>query len=413
MKATLIALLLFFLQVPPASAAAKSRGAAQTPASVSSPAPVASQPDSERLRLAYLGQQADMPVTMPFFDPFIPDQGLQGARLAIRDNNTTGQFTRQRFELNETLLPAEADVIRAFKTLVETGYRHILVQLPSDTLRQLVTLPEARDTLLYDLTGEADPLTAADCQPQVLKLMPSRTMRADALAQYLLKKRWTRWFLITGPGEGDLQYAAALKRAAKRFGARIVQEKTWQYTFEERRSPESEIPVLTQGEEHDVLVVADEAGLFGDSLGYRTWRPRPVVGTQGLRPSAWHRTHEAWGALQLQHRFRAQAGYPMTEIDYAAWLAVRAVGEAATRTRSVRFDPVKTWLLGTELALAGFKGVPLSFRPWDGRLRQPLLLAADRAMVAVAPIEGFLHPRNELDTLGLDEAESPCRKTAP
>jgi hypothetical protein len=42
-------------------------------------------------------------------------------------------------------------------------------------------------------------------------------------------------------------------------------------------------------------------------------------------------------------------------------------------------------------------------------LRQPVLLAADRSLVAVAPIEGYLHPRNELDTLGVDEAETRCR----
>lgn len=403
----LIALLLLLLPTAPIQAAVKSR----PPVPVATPPAVALQPDHDRLALVYLGQKPEIQTTMPFFDPFIPDQGLQGARLAIRDNNTTGRFTRQHFELNETLLPPEADASNAFRTLVSQGYRHFLLQLPPATLRQLAALPEARDTLLYDLSGQEDPSTAEACQPQVLKLMPSRAMRADALAQYLLKKRWTRWFLVIGPGEGDSQYAAALQRAAKRFGAKIVEEKTWQYTFDERRTPESEIPVLTQGEDHDVLVVADEAGLFGDSLGYRTWRPRPVVGTQGLRPVAWHRTHEAWGALQLQNRFREQAGYSMTEIDYAAWLAVRAVGEAATRTRSVQFEPIKAYLRGTALALAGFKGVALSFRPWDGRLRQPLLLAADRSMVAVAPLEGFLHPRNELDTLGHDEAESPCHQT--
>jgi hypothetical protein len=29
-------------------------------------------------------------------------------------------------------------------------------------------------------------------------------------------------------------------------------------------------------------------------------------------------------------------------------------------------------------------------------------------MVSVAPIEGFLHPLTELDTLGFDQAESGC-----
>jgi ABC transporter substrate binding protein (PQQ-dependent alcohol dehydrogenase system) len=99
----------------------------------------------------------------------------------------------------------------------------------------------------------------------------------------------------------------------------------------------------------------------------------------------------------------------MTEIDYGAWLAVRAIGEAATRSHSAQFDHVKAYLLGKDFSLAGFKGVPLSFRPWDHQLRQPVLLASDRSLVATAPIEGYLHPQNELDTLGFDAAESHCR----
>ena len=66
-------------------------------------------------------------------------------------------------------------------------------------------------------------------------------------------------------------------------------------------------------------------------------------------------------------------------------------------------------MLSGEFALAGFKGVPLSFRPWDHQLRQPILLTTDRSLVAVAPIEGFLHQKNELDTLGFDQSENKCQ----
>lgn len=399
---------LLLLSAAPVQAAAKTAKTA-APVQPVTPAP----PASDTVTLAHPGQSAQTPPLVPFFDPLTPDQGRQGARLAIRDNNTTGRFTRQNFVLDETVVAADGDVDAVFRALLARGYRHILVNLPVARVRQLAALAEADNSLIYDIANTDEPGQARDCQANVLKLMPGRAMQADALAQYLLKKRWSRWFLAIGPGEADQRFAAAIRRAAQRFGAKIVEEKVWQHTFADRRTPESEIPVYTQGNDYDVLVVADEAGLFGDSLAYRTWRPRPVVGTQGLRPVNWHHTHEAWGALQLQNRFREQAGYPMTAIDYAAWLAVRAVGEAATRTRSVQFEAIRAYLRGTELALAGFKGVPLSFRPWDGRLRQPLLLAADRSMVAVAPLEGFLHPRNELDTLGYDEPESPCHPTSP
>jgi ABC transporter substrate binding protein (PQQ-dependent alcohol dehydrogenase system) len=160
---------------------------------------------------------------------------------------------------------------------------------------------------------------------------------------------------------------------------------------------------------YDVLIVADESEVFGEYVPYRTWDPRPVVGTQGLVPTAWDRVNEQWGATQIQRRFIAQAKRPMLERDYAAWLAMRAIGEAATRTNSTDPAVLKRYLLSENFKLAGFKGVPLSFRPWDQQMRQPILLASARTLVSVSPQEGFLHPVSPLDTLGYDKPESHCR----
>jgi ABC transporter substrate binding protein (PQQ-dependent alcohol dehydrogenase system) len=405
----LFLLSLFLAAALPAQAAAKA--AKPAPKTEAKPAKEAKAPEvkANTLTIAYLTQEEPNPPVVPFFDPVVAERGIQGARLGIRDDNTTGRFTRQNFTLRETVAPADGDVVAAFKALVAEGHRHVLLNLPTALIVQLAALPEARNVLLYDIASRDDALRAESCRANVLHLLPSRAMRADALAQYLSKKRWSKWFLAVGTTDGDKLYAEAVKRAAKKFGAKIVAEKPWEHSFDERRTPESEVPVFTQGADYEVLIVADETGLFGDFFPYRTWLPRPVAGTQGLVPTAWHRTHEAWGSLQLQNRFRDQAGRWMTEEDYGAWLAARAIGEAATRAKTLDFDKIKAFLLGDEFALAGFKGVPLSFRRWDGQLRQPVLLAADRSLVAVAPIEGYLHPKNELDTLGFDEPESKCR----
>lgn len=384
------------------------------------------------LEIAYLSQIREA-APAPYFLAQPADRGMQGARLGALDNNTTGRFTGQNYTLKEIVLDAEEDVVAAFKRLIADGGRHILTDLPAASVAALSKLPEASGVLIYNLGAEDDRLRAEDCSPNLLHLAPSRAMRADALAQYLAKKRWREIFLAIGPEESDARYADALRRAAKRFGLNVALEKTWTHRFDDRRTPEGEVPVFTQGTDaaragegfagllgraksllsqgadYDILAVADEAGTFGDLFEYRSWRPRPVAGTQGLVPSSWHYVHEQWGALQLQNRFRERAGRWMTELDYAAWLAVRAVGEAATRTRSTDFEKIRAYLRSDEFSLAGFKGVPLSFRPWDGQLRQPMLLASARALVAVAPIEGFLHPQNELDTLGYDRADSQCR----
>jgi ABC transporter substrate binding protein (PQQ-dependent alcohol dehydrogenase system) len=117
---------------------------------------------------------------------------------------------------------------------------------------------------------------------------------------------------------------------------------------------------------------------------------------------------EQWGAVQLQNRFEQTAGRDMRSRDYAAWTAVRAIGEAVTRTGSADPATLRDYMLSDAFQLDGFKGRGLSFRSWNGQLRQPIAVANARALVTLAPVEGFLHQRNETDTLGLDEPESQC-----
>ncbi len=378
----------------------------EKPSLVESPKPIQSIPD--KLSIAFLSQEKSYSPVLPYFLSPSGDAGLQGALLGIADNNTTGKFTGQSYQLKTTQLPSDGDVNGAFKQLVAEGIRHFIINLPIENLTSLAKLPEASQVLIYDVGSSDDRLRGEDCSANLLHLLPSRAMRTDALMQYLSKKRWQKIFLVTGSDEADKMYASAVKRSAQRFGVKIVAEKLWQFSIDDHRTPESEIPVFTQGVDYDVLLIADESGIFGDLLPFRTWQARPVAGTQGLVPTAWHFTHESWGALQLQKRFRDQAKRWMSEQDYAAWLAVRAIGESASRVKSTDFDKIKGFMLSGEFALAGFKGVPLSFRPWDHQLRQPVLLSTDRSLVAVAPIEGFLHQKNELDTLGYDQQESQC-----
>ena len=362
------------------------------------------------LRIGYLKQEVEPPPSVSNPDEPVPDEGLMGARLALSDNATTGRFLKQRFELDEATVPPDGDPIAAFRDMAARGARFVVLNLPGETVARLVALPEAAGVLLINAGAADDSLRAEACAPNLLHVAPSRAMLADALAQYLVKKRWSKWLLVVGRRPEDALYAAAVKRAAKRFGATIVEEKRWTAESDVNRTAEAEVPVFTQAKAHDVLVVADEVGEFGEYLAYRTWEPRPVAGTQGLVPTSWHRTHEQWGAIQLQNRFKAMAGRPMTPRDLDSWAAVRLLGEAATQARSVEPDALKARLAAPAFAMSAFKGVPLSVRAWDGQLRQPVLLAADRSMVSVSPQDGFLHPKTELDTLGFDQPETGCKR---
>jgi ABC transporter substrate binding protein (PQQ-dependent alcohol dehydrogenase system) len=291
----------------------------------------------------------------------------------------------------------------------------VVTDLAAPELLSVADLPEAAPATIFDIAAPDDRLRGEDCRANILHLLPSRAMLADALVQYLVAKRWSNLLLVVGHGEGDRELAGDFQHAAKKFQAHIVKEKPWTFVPGARRTDtghfaiQAEVARFTQGISYDVLVVADEEDEFGDNLSYRTFDPRPVAGTQGLVPSAWARPHEQWGATQLQDRFLRQAKRWMTDRDYAAWMAVRAVGEAATRAQSADPAAISAFLRSDRFELAAYKGARLSFRSWDGQLRQPILLADARSLVSVSPQPGFLHQYSELDTLGIDKPETKCR----
>ncbi len=340
---------------------------------------------------------------------------MQGARVAMADNQTTGQFLGQTYHLTEDMAPDAAGAIEAFKKRIAAGTKLFVTDLPAPILLQVADLPEAKDVTLLDATTHDDSLRAESCRRNVLHTSPSRAMLADALMQYMMTKKWGKIALVVGGDPEDKLYADAVRNAAHKFRIKIDHEIHWTFDAGARRtdtghfSVEAEAAQITQGVgSYDLLVVADEADNFGDELGYRTTEPRPIAGTQGLVPSAWARPFEQWGATQLQSRFLKTTNRWMTDNDYGTWLAVRAVGEAATRGNTTDPAKIAVFMRSKDFDLAGFKGTKLTFRDWDGQLRQPVLLADARSLVSVSPQPGFLHQFSELDTLGVDRPETKC-----
>jgi ABC transporter substrate binding protein (PQQ-dependent alcohol dehydrogenase system) len=371
-------------------------------------------PPAATVDLAYLALAEKRVLPLSYLDQPPTDDGVQGARLGLADDETTGRFLHQTYHLTEAIEPDAASVLASFKELAAAGQKLFVTDLPAALLLQIADLPEAKDATLLDATAEDDMLRADGCRANVLHLLPSRAMLADALMQYLAVKKWRNILLVGGPDAGDKAYADAIRHAAAKFQIHIVQDKPWTYDPGARRTDtghyaiEAEVARFTQGISYDVLVVADEGDNFGDDLSYRATDPRPVAGTQGLVPSAWARPFEQWGGTQLQSRFLKQAGRWMTDRDYGAWMAVRAVGEAAAHGNSTDPKAIGSFLRSPDFELAAFKGARLSFRSWDGQLRQPVLLADARSLVSVSPQPGFLHQFSELDTLGVDQPESSC-----
>jgi ABC transporter substrate binding protein (PQQ-dependent alcohol dehydrogenase system) len=370
--------------------------------------------DPVTIGVGYLGVAGTRP-TLSLVEQPTDNDGTAGAKLAIEDNNTTGKFTGQRFTLEERRIKESEDPVQAATALAEhNGF--IVADLPADALLKVADALRDRGTLLFNAGAIDERLREEDCRANVIHVAPTRSMLADALGQYLVWKKWSRWLLVVGSHDADKLYADALRRAAKRFGAKIVEERTFEDKGGARRTDsgvtliQRQMPVFTQqAPAYDVLVAADESEVFAAYLPYRTWDPRPVAGSAGLVPRSWDAAQDQWGATQMQNRFMKLNARRMTALDMQAWTAVRMIGEAASRTNSGDVKKVTDFIKGPNFEVAAFKGTRLTLRDWNLQLRQPILLVDGRMVVSVSPQEGFLHQVSELDTLGYDRPESKCK----
>lgn len=355
----------------------------------------ADDPQLERMRTerAYLGHPGG-----PAFDGL--DVALKEAQFEL--DAAGASVTLERSAVADAAAARDA-AGRAQKA----GFAAIVSDLPADWL---LAAADATPLPLLNVGDAADRLRERDCRARVLHLLPSERMRADALAQTLVSRRWSQVLLLSGPSELDAERAAVALAAIKRYALKLVQAKPFKLSADPRERDLANPLLLTataSSGAYDVVWVVDSDGEFARALPYRTALPRPVVGDAGLVALAWQAQFERFGAPQVSRRFAKATGRAMTAADWAAWMAGKALAAAAT---AVPKGPAAAFAKALPaLELDGSKGIQMSFRAWDGQLRQPLLLSDGQGVIALAPAEGVLHPKNNLDTLGADAPEKLCK----
>ncbi len=363
--------------------------------------------------------RVDYPTLAPIsrFDRKPDDLGFAGGRLGNEDNQTTGSFLGMEFKINQVAVPPD-QAEAALDDLIGQQISLLIILAQADDLVKLADRAAEKSggkALVINAMASDTYLRDNACRANTLHVAPSDAMNADAVAQFAMWKKWPRWFLIAGSNPKDKALAEAYRRAATKFGATIVEEREFEDTGGSRRADtghvqvQRQIPAFSQrAADHDIVVAADASDVFGLYLPFHLWDPRPVMGSAGLRPVTFHGAHESWGATQFQRRFEKLTGRYVQEADYNVWLALRVIGEAVIRTNSN--DPVvlRDYILSDAFELAAFKGQKVTFRNWNGQLRQPIILTDSKIAVSVSPQEGFLHQFSPLDTMGLDSPETAC-----
>ena len=328
-----------------------------------------------------------------------------GVKMAIEEGQFELEAAGAKLAL-ESKPVATLDAARAAAVAAEkAGAAVLLADLPADWQ---IAVTDAVKIPVLNVSEPADRLRAQDCRARLFHLIPSERMRSDALAQTLVSRRWSNVLLLIGPNPADQQRATTVQASMKRYGLKVAGSKPFKMSADPRERDLANPLLLSAGAQYDAVWVVDSDGEFARTLPYRTVLPRPVVGDAGLVAVAWHAQFERFGAPQVSRRFMKATKRPMTAHDWSAWMAGKALVGAAVAAPK---GPAAAWAQAiAKTPVDGSKGVGMTFRPWDGQLRQTLLLTDGQGVISQAPIEGLLHPTNVLDTLGADAPEKLCKQ---
>ena len=368
---------------------------------------------AQTLSIGYVQQSADpryddKHMTAQFLGQALGRPSV-GAEVALKEVKFHGQNAGIDFVLEQAEAATAAELVKQVETLQAKGVRFILSDLPAPTLSEVASAFKGKDVVFFNVSAPDDSLRQAQCQAVVFHTLPNHAMQADALVQYLVAHKWKEVLVLEGAAPEDQLLTAAFERAAKRYGAEIVAKRPFVLGNDPRERDKNNIALLTGDEDYDVVYIADSHGEFARNAAYQTLLPRPVIGSEGLNALAWNWAWERHGAPQVEKRFEKKAARRMSDPDWAAWMAVKAIATAVQQTNGADFAKLRDFLTAPDTTLDGAKGNASSFRPWDHQLRQPLLLSTHNWVVDRAPLEGFLHQTNNLDTLGFDERDSQCK----
>ena len=348
-------------------------------------------PELERARLerAYLGHPGG-----PAADGW--SQALEDARFELEAAHTQIHSKSQSVSSLEAARTAAQQAEKA-------GHHALIVNLPASWVAAVaaaVKLP------VINVGAGADSLREAQCRRNLLHTLPSERMRTDALAQTLVARQWSQVLLLAGVSEDDRLRSATAQASLRRYGLKLVSERRFKLSADPRERDLANTKLLTSGVKFDAAWVVDSDGEFARTLPYNLQSARPVVGDAGMVALGWHPQYERFGAPQVSRRFAKSYKRPMTQQDWASWMAGKAITLAAGGL--VKGGATELMAALNQLSLDGSKGVTMQFRSWDGQLQQSLLLTDGQGVIGTAPVEGVLHPRNALDTLGADSTEKRC-----
>ena len=327
----------------------------------------------------------------------------RGAALGLDDANALATLFGKRLRLETEAARADGQTGRALARAgalavvdgVGPGGGEALLQAATD------------GTTVLNVGAPDDRLRNEGCERRAFHVMPSVAMYADALTQVLIEQRkLTRWSVTADGSPRGAEIEAATRRSVARRGGTVTGDAAAAdvllLAVDDRGVDAGMARAIAEGRRPDRIAGIGEAGIR-----------LPADRAAGLWAVGWHYELERFSARELNGRFRRRWNAPMTETSWAAWAALKLVGEAVVRAGAGDGAALAAFLESAP-PFDGHKGEALTFRRWDHQLRQPLYVAGPRKREDIGgPLGPFAVLADaggkNLDALGTAMADSRCR----
>lgn len=334
---------------------------------------------------------------------------IAGAELGLKDIKPFQRMSKVKFNLVKKRIKNNEDSAEViYKHILENNIKFILLDFPASELLKITNKIIELNITSINVSSKNNELRSSKCNKNLFHTIPSERMLSDSLAQYLSEKKWRKILVLTGPLEIDKLKSNSFIESAKQFGLKIIDNRNFVLGNDPRAREQNDLDFLTGSAKYDAVYIADTLKEFSYRVPFATHNPAIVIGSSGLIPRAWHWSYLRHGAPQVHGRFERMHKRRMTEEDWAAWVAMRAIAEAIVRFKDNENFSFNKVFINKEFKLDGSKGPVLNFRSWNRQLRQPIMLSTENWVTSIAPLSSFVHRENNLDTIGMDNKTSKC-----
>ncbi|MDI3281312.1 MAG: ABC transporter substrate-binding protein, partial [Bacillota bacterium] len=340
-----------------------------------------------------IGVVAPIPTGTPAISDAVGRAAQQGAMVA---EDLLGREAASRGVNLQVFLasaPSPEAALRAAERLVAVeGVSALIGGFGTEQAQLLSNLANEKKVLFLNVAAPADALRKT-CEPYTFHVEASAAMYLDALANWFSSQGKRRWFFVyPNSDEGESLYRRAIRAISAAGGEEIgkvelpADQRIYTGPIEaiQRARPDVVLSLLApENQDFFLAQLGESAGKLSivhfaypvtqTRTYWRRVRQATSAAEQTYRPVLWEPTLGG-AAKEINDQFGSRSGAPMDSSAWAVYASVKLLLDSTYATETTDGSRLAAYLADSKTTFDLFKGVPVSFRPWDHQLRQPLYM---------------------------------------